>query len=325
MANQEASINNLENQMGQILKKINEPTQGSFFGNTVENPKEFCQAIITRSGKVIEPQPKKKPLEKEDDLLYPHIPKNKGKEEQFSKFLDIFRKLHINIPFAEALEQIPLYAKFMTELLSKKRKLKKDVMIALTEECSAILQQKLPPKLTYPGSFTIPCIIGNVTIGKALCDLGASTNLMPLSILKKLGVGEVKSTRMALQLADRSIKYLYGVMEDVLVKVDKMIFLANFVILDMDEDSEVPMILGRPFLATRRALIDVQQGKLMLRMHDEKAPHLKHSLAHSDARPCISTTVLLSLSWACLYKHGRASIVAGACLSVSTGVHVESA
>ncbi|XP_027362847.1 uncharacterized protein LOC113870454 [Abrus precatorius] len=203
-------------------------------------------------------------------LPYPHIPKNKGKEEQFSKFLDIFRKLHINISFAEALEQMPLYAKFIKDLLLKKRKLKKDATIALTEKCSAILQQKLPHKLKDPRSFSIPCTIGNVTIGKTLCDLGAGINLMPLSILKKLGVGEVKSTKMALQLADRSIKYPYGVMEDVLLKVDKLIFPTEFVILDMDEDSEVPVILGRPFLATGRALIDVQQGQLMLRVHDEK-------------------------------------------------------
>ncbi|XP_027362544.1 uncharacterized protein LOC113870143 [Abrus precatorius] len=165
---------------------------------------------------------------------------------------------------------MPLYAKFMKDLLSKKRKLKEDATITLIEECSAILQQKLPSKLKDPGSFTIPCTIGNVTIGKALCDLGANINLMPLSILKKLGVGEVKSIKMALQLVDRSIKYSYGVMEDVLVKVDKLIFPADFVILDMDEDSEVPVILERPFLATGRALIDVQQGQLMLRVHDEK-------------------------------------------------------
>ncbi|XP_027347948.1 uncharacterized protein LOC113859344 [Abrus precatorius] len=156
----------------------------------------------------------------------------------------------------------------MKDLLSKKRKLKEDVTIA--QECSVILQQKLPSKLKDPRSFTIPCTIGNVTIGKALCDLGASINLMLLSILKKLRVGEVKNTRMALQLADRSIKYLYGIMEDVLVKMDKIIFPANFVILDMDEDSEVPVILGRPFLAIGRALVDMQQGQFMLCLHDEK-------------------------------------------------------
>lgn len=121
----------------------------------------------------------------------------------------------------------------MKELLNKKMKLNEDEIVALTKECSAILQRKLPPKLKDLDSFTIPCAIGSMAIGKALCDLGASINLMPLSILKKLGVGDIKPTRMALQLADQSIKRPYGIMEDALVKVDKFIFPANFVVLDM--------------------------------------------------------------------------------------------
>ena len=140
----------------------------------------------------------------------------------------------------------------------------------LTEECSAILQRKLPPKLKDPGSFTIPCNIGDVKFEKVLCDLGASVNLMPLSIFRKLGLGEVKLTTVSLLLADRSIKHPRGVIEDVLVKVDKFIFPADFIVLDMEEDREMPLILGRPFLATGRTLIDVQQGKLILRVQDEQ-------------------------------------------------------
>ncbi|XP_027356759.1 uncharacterized protein LOC113866068 [Abrus precatorius] len=178
---------------------------------------------------------------------------------------------------------MPLCTNFMKDLLSKKRKLKEDATMTLTEEYSAILQQKLPPKLKDLSSFTIPCTIGNVTIGKTLYDLGANISLMPLSILKKLGVGEVKNTRMALQLVDRSIKYSYVIMEDVLVKVDKLIFSADFVILDMDEDFEVLVILGRPFLATRRTLIDVQQGQLILCLHDEKVTFkVFEAMQHSD-------------------------------------------
>ncbi|KAK7282492.1 hypothetical protein RIF29_11318 [Crotalaria pallida] len=124
--------------------------------------------------------------------------------------MEVFKKLQINIPFAEALEQMPTYAKFMKELLTNKRKLKDNETVLLTEECSAILQKKLPQKLKDPGSFTIPCNIGGVDIGKALCDLGASINLMPLSIFEKLGIGEIKPTMVYLQLADRSIKRPYG-------------------------------------------------------------------------------------------------------------------
>jgi len=145
---------------------------------------------------------------------------------------------------------MPLYAKFMKELLTGRRRPKDDENIALSKNCRAILQKKLPPKLKDPGAFTIPCSIGPVAIGRALCDIGASINLMPLSMMKKLGCGEPKLTRMTHTLADRSISYPFGVHEDVLVKVNELVFPADFVILDMAEDEEMPLILGRPFLAT---------------------------------------------------------------------------
>ncbi|XP_073030622.1 uncharacterized protein [Primulina eburnea] len=190
-------------------------------------------------------------------------------DTQFSKFLEIFKKLHINIPFAEALAQMPSYVKFLKEILSNKRKLVDFETVKLSEECSAILQNKLPPKLKDPGSFSIPCTIGTSNFNKALCDLGASINLMPYSCFEKLEIGEVKPTTISLQLADRSIKYPRGVVEDVLVKVDKFIFPVDFVVLDMEEDREIPLILGRPFLATGKALIDVQKGELILRFNEE--------------------------------------------------------
>ncbi|XP_030477993.2 uncharacterized protein LOC115695035 [Cannabis sativa] len=191
-------------------------------------------------------------------------------DKQFSKFLEVFRKLHINIPFAEALEQMPSYIKFMKEILSKKRKMEDFEMVALTEECSAILQKKLPPKLKDLGSFTIPCTIGKIENIHALCDLGASINLMPLSVFKRLQLGEAKPTTVTLQLVDRSLAHLRGVIEDVLVKVDKFIFPADFIVLDMEEDNNVPIILGRPFLATGKALIDVQKGELKLRVQGDE-------------------------------------------------------
>ncbi|MDV3200543.1 MAG: retropepsin-like aspartic protease, partial [Pigeon pea little leaf phytoplasma] len=121
-----------------------------------------------------------------------------------------------------------------------------------------------------PGSFQIPCTIGDLTIGKALCDLGASINLMSYSMMKKLRIEEVKPTRMTIQLADKSIIYLHGVVENLLVKVGKFILPADFVILSMEEDGASSLILGRPFLATGRALIDVEDGELTLRVHDEQ-------------------------------------------------------
>ena len=119
--------------------------------------------------------------------------------------------------------------------------------VALSEECSAILQRKLPPKLNDLGSFTIPCSIGNSIFEKALCDLGASINLMSLSIFKKLGLGEANPTTITLQLENRSLTHPRGTIKDVLVKVDKFSFLANFIVLDMEEDKEVPIILGSAY------------------------------------------------------------------------------
>ncbi|XP_038885929.1 uncharacterized protein LOC120076237 [Benincasa hispida] len=134
-----------------------------------------------------------------------------------------------------------------------------------------------------PGSFTIPCTIGILTISRALCDFRASINLMPLSLYRKCDIGEVQLTTVSLQLVDRSLTYLGSVVEDVLVKVGKFIFLVDFMVLDMEEDSEVPIILGWLFLATGRALIDVQEGKLSLRVNDEKVKfNIFHSLKYVE-------------------------------------------
>ena len=133
-------------------------------------------------------------------------------------------------------------------------------IVALTEECSAIIQKKLPQKLRDSGSFTIPFTIGNLHCERALRDLGASINLMPLSVFKILGLGEARPTTFTLQLADRSLIHPRCIIEDVLVKVDKLIFPANFIVLDMKEDEDVPIILGRLFLATGASIDRCPEG-----------------------------------------------------------------
>ncbi|KAL5560436.1 hypothetical protein UlMin_036647 [Ulmus minor] len=292
--NQGASIRNLEHQVGEISKLLTERGQGALPSNTERNPREEAKAITLRSGKELEKskeaskqaieentsvsknQPTttttEQPLPKPSTnaVPFPQRLRKQNLDKQFSKFIDIFKSLHINLPFVDMLEQMPKYAKFLKEVLSNKRRLEGNEKVMLTEECSAILQRKLPQKLKDPGSFTIPYTIGDFEFDKVLCDLGASINLMPLSIFRKLGLGEVKPTTVTLQLADRCIKHPRGIIEDVLVKVDKFIFPAHFIVLDMEEDREVPLILGRPFLATSRTLIDVHQGKLILRVQDEQ-------------------------------------------------------
>ena len=163
---------------------------------------------------------------------------------------------------------MPNYIKFMKDILSKKRRLLEFETVNLTKEYSAILQRKLPQKLKDPDNFTIPCKIGNSIFERALCELGASINLMPLSIFRRLGLGEARPTIVTLQLVDRSMKHPWGVIEDVLVKV--FIFPADFIVLDMEEDKEIPIILGKSFLATSQAMIDVQKGELKLRVQDDE-------------------------------------------------------
>ncbi|XP_024984058.1 uncharacterized protein LOC112519984 [Cynara cardunculus var. scolymus] len=165
---------------------------------------------------------------------------------------------------------MPSYVKFLKDILNKKRRLSEFETVSLTKECNALFTCKIPPKLKDRRSFTIPCLIGGKEVGHALCDLGASINLMSLSIFNQLGVGEVRPTTMTLQLADRSLAYPKGKIEDILVKVDKFIFPADFLVLDYEADRNVPIILGRPFLATGRTLIDVQKGELTIRVNDQQ-------------------------------------------------------
>ena len=164
---------------------------------------------------------------------------------------------------------MPHYAKFMKDILSKKRKLDKEGMVSLLATCSAVIQKNLLVKMQDLGSFTIPCTIGNYEFGRALCDSRASINLMPLSVVKRLSLGELTPIAMTLQVADRTMAQPEGILEDVLIKVGKFIFLVDFVVIDMEEDKQIQLLLGRPFLATGVALIDVKKGELIFRVGEE--------------------------------------------------------
>ncbi|XP_057436714.1 uncharacterized protein LOC130729097 [Lotus japonicus] len=286
--NYESSIKHLETQVGQIAK---------------DSKFENCSAVTRRSDKTLneieelvekKSDETEKVVEKEKEgtkseeaiknkkskdsslekitckLPFPKALEKKNMEKQFSKFLEIFKTFQINIPFSEALEQMPTYAKFMKDIVSGRKRLSEvNEKIMMTEECSAIVQRKLLQKLKGPVSFTIHVDIKGLPRAKALCDLGASINLIPLSMFKSLDMGEATPTLMSLLLADRSIKRPYGVAGDVLVRVEKIIFPVDFVILDIEEDSRVPLILGRPFLATSNAKIKVAKSLLSLKVGDE--------------------------------------------------------
>ena len=305
--NQAAQLRSLEAQMGQMANLLTERQQGSLPSNSEINPKgegkEYCKAVTLRSGKELEiPESQLAVREQEikdqdQSILQDQIQDEHPRETRAVKENKVrgeikkrtkTDELAIPIPYPQRLkkENTPSYVKFMKKILASKKKLEEYGTIALTEECSAILQKKLPPKLQDPGSFAIPFFIGNQVSGKALCDLGASINLMPLSMFKRLKLGEPKSTTISLQLAERSYQHPRGIIENVLVKVGKFVFLADFVILDMDEDNSVPIILGRPFLATGKAQINVQEGELKLRVQgDEITFHVFQPMKHPDDDP----------------------------------------
>ncbi|PIN21729.1 DNA-directed DNA polymerase [Handroanthus impetiginosus] len=237
MASTTAKFKIMETQIGQLANAINSRPQGSLPSNTEPNSRQDgkaqCQAVTLRNGR-----------ELQEVIKEPTKPKGKEviSEENKKEVEAPLEKLHINIPFAEELEQMLSYVKFMKDILSKKKRLGEYETAALTKE--------------YPGSFTIPYTIGTHFLGRALCDLGTSINLIPYSIYRTL--------------ADRSLTYPKGVIEEILVKVDKFIFPADFVVLDMKMDSEIPIILGRPFLATGKTLIDVQKDELTMRVEDQQ-------------------------------------------------------
>ncbi|GJY50742.1 reverse transcriptase domain-containing protein [Tanacetum coccineum] len=210
------------------------------------------------------PMPNPKP-----SIPYPSRHNNERRREkandQIEKFYEIFKDLNFEISFTDALILMPKFASTLKALIGNKEKLSKMARTPLNEHWSAVILNKLPEKLGDPGKFLIPCDFPGMDECLALADHGASINLMPLSVWKKLSLLELTPTCMTLELVDRSISCSIGIAEDVYVKVGKFQFPADFVVVDFDADPRVPLILGRSFLKTGCALIDVYEGELTLR------------------------------------------------------------
>ncbi|CAL9000822.1 unnamed protein product [Prunus brigantina] len=234
----------------------------------LQSPKAPAQP---NSGKVVPNSTHSNPIP--PNVPFPRKYMQFKKEENEKDILETFKKVQINIPLLNAIAQIPKYAKFLKDLCTNKRRFKEHEQVALSEEVSAVLQRKLPPKLKDPGSFSIPCIVGDFKFQKALLDLGASINLMPYHVYEKLNLGELQATTVSIQLADRTIRYPKGILEDVLVNVEGLILPADFLVLEMEEapipNNELPLIFGRPFMATAKTKIDVEQGTLTMTVNGE--------------------------------------------------------
>ncbi|GKB69197.1 reverse transcriptase domain-containing protein [Tanacetum coccineum] len=243
-------------------KAFNERPQGALPSNTIPNPREDVKVITTRSGMT---------------LAGPSVPppnsssSSKEVERDLETTMDqMFKKLHFNISFVEALAQMLKYAKMLKDLLTNKEKLLELANTPLNENCSAVLLRKLPEKLRDPGKFLIPCDFSELEECMALVGLGASINLMPLYMWKKLMLPELVSTFMTLELSNRSVAYPTGIAKDIFIQVGKFTFPSDFVVVDYDVDPRIPLILGRPFLRTAHALIDVYGEELTLRVGDEE-------------------------------------------------------
>nr|GEX46010.1 reverse transcriptase domain-containing protein [Tanacetum cinerariifolium] len=214
------------------------------------------------------PKPDQRPSISYPSRLQDQKLRDKANDQQ-EKFFQIFKDLNFNISFADALILMPKFSPSIKSLLTNKNKLCKLARTLLNEHCSAVLLKNLPEKLGDPGKFLIPCNFPGMPECLAQADLGASINLMPLPVWNKLSLPDLSPTCMTLELADHSISRPVGVVEDVFVKVGTFHFLANFVVVDFDTDPRMPLILGGSFLKTGRALIDVFEGELTLRLGKE--------------------------------------------------------
>ncbi|XP_070008019.1 uncharacterized protein [Nicotiana sylvestris] len=251
----ESAIKNIEVQLGQISMSLNNRPHGTLPADTQVNPKDQGpkQLMVVSLQVTVQPAQEETntqiEAEKEAETAqesivevvsdkektqiigrkrppapFPQRLAKYQKEEQYKKFLEILKQIQVNIPLIDALKEMLGYAKMMKDLMSQKFDFQDLATMTLTQTCSAVVTRPFSEKLSDPGSFTIPCTIGNFVFAKALCDLGDSINLMPL--------------------------------------VGKFMFPADFVILDCKVDEEIPIILGRSFLATGQALIDCETGEL---------------------------------------------------------------
>ena len=199
---------------------------------------------------------------------YPHRLRAPKKVNNHSEIYELFKQVKLNIPLLDAIKKIPSYAKFLKDLCMVKRKLGINKEAFMTEQFTSLIRNNLPPKYKDPGSPTISIMVGNSKLGHALVDLGASVNLLPYSVYVDLGLGELEPTNITLQLAYRSVKIPRGIVKDVLVQGDKFYFPVDFFMFDtqpvVNQGTQFPVILGRPFLATANAIIHCRGGPMTL-------------------------------------------------------------
>ncbi|KAJ1295898.1 hypothetical protein BS78_01G258600 [Paspalum vaginatum] len=208
-------------------------------------------------------------------LPFPSRNKKATADEQYNKFVEVIKKLYVNIPLLDAM-QVPTYAKCLKDILNNKKPLASTKIVHLTEECSAAILNQPPQMKKDPGSPTIPCSIGNHVFNQALCHLEASVSVMPKVVFDKLNHAALAPTTMCLQLADQSIRHPTGIAEDVPAKIRNFLIPVDFMVLDMDIDVKTPLIIGQPFLCTADASIDVGAREVHLNINGMKETFTFH-------------------------------------------------
>ncbi|GJU36429.1 reverse transcriptase domain-containing protein [Tanacetum coccineum] len=208
----------------------------------------------------------------------------------------MFKQLRLEIGLKDALVEMPKFNKWLSSLLRNKEKLEEIAITTVNAECSAIIMNKVPEKLEDPGKFLIPCALQELNRTSALADSGTSINLLPHFIYKQLGLEALTPTRMTLELANRSITHPMGIAEDVVVRVDGFTFLADFVVVNFEPDPRVPIILGRPFLRTAKALIDLYEETLTLRVGKEELVYYADKSEKNKNKHCVHAISVIDFS-----------------------------
>ncbi|KAL0463079.1 UNVERIFIED_CONTAM: hypothetical protein Slati_0195500 [Sesamum latifolium] len=311
-----ASIQNLESQVSQLASSVSRlESQGKFSSQTIINPKQNVNAITLcsekelqfenstrrghaeqgKTGEELGNAPNR--AEKSNQISEEHpkvfVPKpsfperfSKSKKEKEEKdILETLRKVELNIPLLNVIKQVPRYANFLKEIYTNKSKLRGNEWVSMGENIFAILQRKLPQKCKDLGTFSIPCKIEKIGIENAMCDLGASINVMPLAIYEYLHVGPLKEMGVVLQLVDHSIVYPDGVLKNVLVQINELVFPVDFYVIDMTRDNSpnsTSILLGRPFLKTSKIKIDVDAGILSMQFDNEVHLNTPHLLSRTN-------------------------------------------
>jgi hypothetical protein len=333
----------LETQIAQLAAALSHPNGGDFPSQPAVPIKENLKAVITQSGKTMaEPKAKSKkmgpidPIEEEEKaeaeveaeprpekekenlskastkdisdthlLPFPRQAKKPVEDEKFSHFMEVIRRMYVHILMLDAM-QVSTYARYLKDILNQKRPIPKTDMLVFAERCSAVVLHGLPNKIGDPGVLTVSCLIGTQKFDQALCDLRAIVSVMPKIIYDQLNHDSLVPTSMHLELVDQSIRRPVGIVKDILVRIRNYFIPVDFVVLEMDVYRQTPLILGRPFLSTTGAMIDVAAGIIKLNINKKEETF---TFKPTGTKQCNQVMVTIKPEWDAMTPDKKPSTV----------------